>query len=77
MALPPPFSPSIASSCVVFLVSIAYTQGRESSQDEIGSSALLAKSMDDDLDDAAVQVNRCQTTATLHRRKNRPQEFHV
>eukprot|EP00904_Undaria_pinnatifida_P007549 jgi/Undpi1/3924/HiC_scaffold_16.g07292.m1 len=35
---------------------IYFWQGRESSQDEIGSSALLAKSMDDDLDDAAVQV---------------------
>lgn len=31
-------------------------QGRESSQDEIGASALLAKEMDDKLNDAAVQV---------------------
>ena len=41
--------------CAVAVCCVA-SQGRESSQDEIGSSALLAKSMDDDLNDAAVQV---------------------
>ena len=35
---------------------MARPQGRESSQDEIGASALLAKEMDDKLNDAAVQV---------------------
>eukprot|EP00752_Nemacystus_decipiens_P014256 g12677.t1 len=35
---------------------IYFWQGRESTQDEIGASALLAKDMDDKLNDAAVQV---------------------
>ncbi|CAM9773741.1 unnamed protein product [Ectocarpus sp. 12 AP-2014] len=35
---------------------IYFWQGRESTQDEIGASALLAKEMDDKLNDAAVQV---------------------
>ncbi|CAM9441041.1 unnamed protein product, partial [Hapterophycus canaliculatus] len=35
---------------------IYFWQGRESTQDELGASALLAKEMDDKLNDAAVQV---------------------
>lgn len=43
----------VCTSCFEFVLR---AQGRESSQDEIGASALLAKEMDDKLNDAAVQV---------------------
>lgn len=61
------FDSYLALSCALrmyfFFDCFFFTQGRESSQDEIGASAILAKEMDDKLDDAAVQVcgyrNRC------------------
>lgn len=46
------FAPSLSPGIVFFL------QGRESSKDEIGASALLAKEVDDKLNGAAVQVQR-------------------
>lgn len=48
----PPFLLTLECFPLIYRVS----QGREASQDEIGASALLAKEMDDKLNDAAVQV---------------------
>ncbi|CAN0099992.1 unnamed protein product [Ascophyllum nodosum] len=47
---------------------IYFWQGRESSTDEIGASAILAKEMDDKLNDAAVQVRVVQGKEPKHMR---------
>lgn len=49
---------SCAFCSVACVLCVRFFQGRESSQDEIGASAVLAKEMDDKLNDAAVQVLR-------------------
>lgn len=47
---------------------IYFWQGRESTQDEVGASAILAKEMDDKLNDAAVQVRVVQGKEPKHMR---------
>ena len=45
---------------------IYFWQGRDSSQDEKGASALLAKELDDELDDRPVQVRVVQGKEPAH-----------